>query len=507
MIKENLFEALVQQSSSPLIRVQLLECFKPIIKIDWPQQWPTLLPAVLSSLSSPSPSRVYSALLVLSALYKRWTFVDPKRRDVPVDTLTQDAFPHLLPVLQSLSQLDTVEAHEMLRVACRVLFLATQMRVAPYLRSANTALPFFTLLIHTVSRPLPAAAIAHFTSSTGLPPSSYPLCKAQRWALNALTRVFGRWGQPLAVKDKGLKAFASFFSAKVALPTFSAVVGVLRAARSGVWVSPRVLQLCYVWLSYALKLQSLRRLMQTNLEFLVQDGILPVLCLTPDDVALFVNDPHEFIRQSLDLMEEYHDPRVSACNFLIDLVTVDVRRKSNEALSIAFAVIARVFRNHALQPTAEASIIVKEGAMRMLGALRQVVMKDEALHATVESLLVSAVLPELSSPHGFGPLSRHQPPRPVQQAAVDGQGPPGGGHRPHLPVPAAAQRAAGATGGRGGHQPAVEGRARDGVPAAADPHDLRHLLRPHGRDRQRGGHQHAAGAARPGGRGRRAVRR
>ena len=397
-VRDHLLEAVVAQHSSPLIHVQLIECSKTIIKSDWPHDWPHLLPSILAALQSPDPPRVYAGLLLLSALYKRWTFVEPKRRDEPVDALTRSAFPALLSIFQRLSSVDSLESYEMIRVLCRLFFLATQMRISPYLRSQANVLPFLTLLVQTVTRPLPPHLLTAFTQSTHLPPASHPLWKAKRWAMNALVRVFGRWGQPLSVKEKAMKPFATMFSSKVALPTFTALIDVLKANRDGTWVAPRVLQLCYLYLSNALKLQSLRKMMQQNLQFLVEHAILPVLCLTAEDVALFENDPHEFIRQSLDLMEEYHDPRVAACNFLIDLVKLDVRRQSNEALQCALALIDRIFKLPS--PAPAEGVVLKEGAMRMLGALRKVLM-DDKYHRVVESFLSTAVIPELQSPHGF----------------------------------------------------------------------------------------------------------
>ena len=345
LIRDNLFESIVTHHSTPLIRVQLLQCMKPVIRADWPTHWPHLLPTILSSLSPSSstpPFRIYAALLSLCLLYKRYVFVEAKRRSDPIDSLTRQAFPALLPLFQSLSTVDTPEAHEALRVVCRIIFLATQMRLPVYLRSPATSAPFFTLLIHTITRPIPPTLLSsHSSSPSSSSPSpalSYPLARAQRWAMNALTRTFSRWGQPLLVKERALKSFATFFSSKVALPTFTAVLSILHRQKDGAcYTPPKVAQLCYVYLSTSLKLQSLRRMMQDNLTFLIEQAILPVLCLTQDDVALFLNDPHEFIRQSLDLMEEYHDPRVAACNFLLDLVQVDARRQSNEALHTALA--------------------------------------------------------------------------------------------------------------------------------------------------------------------------
>ena len=154
----------------------------------------------------------------------------------------------------------------------------------------------------------------------------------------------------------------------------------------------------YVHLSYSLRQQSFRRLMLKNLRFLIEQAIFPVLCLTAADVQLFVSDPHEYIRQDLDITGEFCDPRLAACNLVIDLVSVDETRRSNEALSLSLALVQRVLTQGG---DTQQAIIEREGAMRMLGALRKVVLKQDELQPPVEQLLITAVLPALYSPHGF----------------------------------------------------------------------------------------------------------
>ena len=400
VIRSNMFAAIVHQSS-PLLRVQLLECVVAMLRAERAEAWPELLPAILATLRSGDGHRMHAALLVLCVLYKRWLFVSGKDRNAVVDALTAAVMPVLLPIFQHAAGQDSAEACDMLAVLCKIFFLSTQMRISPALRPAASALPFYQLLIATLQRPTPQPLLVAFTASTSLPPHKHPLWKAKKWALHALVRSFSRWGQPAQVKEKALKPFAAFFSAKVAPPAFAAIIAVLRERKEGQWVSSRVCQLSFVFLSYSLRSPELRRLLQRNLSFLIRDCVLPVLCLTADDIRLFLHDPHEFIRQSLDLAEEFHDPRVAAANLLVDLVKADARRQSSEALTLSLQLVASLCAAQAERRDSEEAIVMKEGALRLLGALRPVLLKEEAMLPTVESLLAQYAVPELSSPHGF----------------------------------------------------------------------------------------------------------
>ena len=44
-----------------------------------------------------------------------------------------------------------------------------------------------------------------------------------------------------------------------------------------------------------------------------------MLCFDDKDKELWQDDPHEFVRKTYDIMEDYTSQRVAACNLVIDL--------------------------------------------------------------------------------------------------------------------------------------------------------------------------------------------
>ena len=402
VIKDNLYQAIITQQQ-PLIRIQLLESLRGIVDLDWPNDYPSLEPSIAATLGSwqhVEPSALHASLLCLYVIYRRFLFLVSERRDPILDHLNQRLAPSVLAILRHHSAVDTPVAHEITHAAVKLFSRATFTRLSPTFRTLTPLVqPLFQQLIAILQRPSPFPT-AQQQGEHSLDQS--PLWKAKKWAIRMLNRTLIRWAQPKdpqIQKDKSLKRFAVLYQSKVEPAAFSTVVELLQQySVRGVWLSSHVLDMLYIHLSFSLKQQTFRRLMQKNLRFLIEQAIFPVLCLTPADVQLFVSDPHEYIRQDLDITGEFSDPRLAACNLVIDLVSVDETRRSNEALSLSLALVQRVLTSGG---DSQQTVIEREGAMRMLGALRAIVLKQDELQPPVEQLLISAVLPALNSPHGF----------------------------------------------------------------------------------------------------------
>ena len=404
VIKENLYQAIITQQQ-PLIRIQLLESLRCIVDVDWPNDYPSLEPSIAVTLGGwqhVDPSILHATLLCLYVLYRRFLFLVPDRRDPILDHLNAHLAPAVLAILQHYNSIDTPQANEITHAAVKLLCRATFSRLSPNLRTLTPLVqPLYQQFIATLQRPSPFPS-AQQQQGGEHSLDQQPLWKAKKWAIRTLNRTLIRWAQPKdhsQSADKSLKRFALLYQSKVEPSVFATVVELLQSySRRTVWLSSHVLDMLYIHLSFSLKQQTFRRLMQKNLPFLIEQAIFPVLCLTPADVQLFVSDPHEYIRQDLDITGEFSDPRLAACNLVIDLVSVDETRRSNEALTLSLALVQRKLTTGSDEQQA---IIEREGAMRMLGALRAVVLKQDELHSPVEQMLISAVLPALHSPHGF----------------------------------------------------------------------------------------------------------
>ena len=79
-------------------RVQLQECLYQLVKWDFPQKWPNLLPAVMENFRSNQPPRVYGALMALRMIYKKYQYKSREERQPVNNELTPQTYtptPHV----------------------------------------------------------------------------------------------------------------------------------------------------------------------------------------------------------------------------------------------------------------------------------------------------------------------------------------------------------------------------------------------------------------------------
>ena len=71
-VRDNLVEAMVV--AVPVVRTQLGLCLRSIAQIDYPGNWPGLLPAICANMQQQNTERVYGALFALRMLVKVYEF-------------------------------------------------------------------------------------------------------------------------------------------------------------------------------------------------------------------------------------------------------------------------------------------------------------------------------------------------------------------------------------------------------------------------------------------------
>lgn len=98
-----------------------------------------------------------------------------------------------------------------------------------------------------------------------------------------------------------------------------------------------------------------------------------------------------------DVMEEFHDPRVSATNVLIAMVQVRTR----DCLDMVLAAVMQCVNFYERAPEGEKNHIHKDAVLRMIGSLRSLLLKNNDYHVPIENLLIQHVFPEFQSPTGF----------------------------------------------------------------------------------------------------------
>ena len=137
--------------------------------------------------------------------------------------------------------------------------------------------------------------------------------------------------------------------------------------------------------------------LKPNLENLLAHVIFPILCLSDEDLELFETDPQEYVHRKMNLYEEVTAPDIAAISFLVSLTK---SRKKQTFTILAF--VNGIVTRYEATPEDQKNVREKEGALRMIGTLSEVLLaKKSPIAHQVESFFVRHVFPEFRSQHGF----------------------------------------------------------------------------------------------------------
>lgn len=141
---------------------------------------------------------------------------------------------------------------------------------------------------------------------------------------------------------------------------------------------------------HSVKAKSTWLLLKPHLSLLVQYFAFPLLCHKVEDDELWELDAIDFVRSQLDPMEDYGSPRASAAGFFQTLVQ---KRMKGSFLSI-LEFLTGILNN----PKSPSQ---KEGGLYLIKILDEAMLSHPATVPNLESLLISHVVPDLTSPHRF----------------------------------------------------------------------------------------------------------
>ncbi|KAL3944079.1 MAG: hypothetical protein SGBAC_001863 [Bacillariaceae sp.] len=411
-IRPGLVAALLAEAEKSL-RDLLAETLHTIVIHDFPQNWPDLIPALLSTIqqgaNDPSQAlRVHNSLLALRKVCKRYEYKSKDQRG-PLNEIVNQAFPLLLPLAQRLSAPEehALEAAMMLKQILKIFWSSTQFYLpgsdgngpSPALANPQSMQPWLDILQRALVKPLPEA-------STGLEPknqptsledrNAWPWWKVKKWAVQIMSRLFSRYGIPSYAEDDA-KEFAKYFSQNVATQFLGPVCETLNLRPSGQFCTDRVVHLCLTFVDLAVELSSTYKLLKPHLDFLLYQVCFPTMCLTQEDIEVFENDPHEFVHKQNSPLADFYDPRMSAITLVTDLV----KHRGQDVTQSLLGRLTEILQRYNAAPPESKNHVEKDGALLTFGSLSKFLLAKEKYALELEGLLVTSVFPDFNSPVAF----------------------------------------------------------------------------------------------------------
>jgi len=410
VLKENLLAVLVRETDNS-VRNLVVEGINEVARCDLIKgEWPTLLPEVMGHLTSGDQLRTYNSLVALRGVVKIFEH-KPFEQRAPLDQIVEVSFPQVLAILGQTAASNTIEAAQTNVLILKLLWNATQFALPKCYRE-DPALtdPWMEACLALLQKPLPEA-------SEGLEPAgqptdeeermAWPWWKAKKRAMQLAARWFERFGRKGKVEDM-YKPFQARFYAGVAPKLLECTLGTLALRSQGRWCSDRVVHLALQFVNTAAEQSETYKQLKPHLGFILEHAIFRTLCLTPAELELWNDDPHEFVRRGHDIEHEFLSPKTAALT-LLDFLCGPRGKKPKKGgkseghgfLAEALTFLTGKLTAFQMASPAEKNYQEKEAVLYAVGALCDLLARTKMFKNNVEMMLVQHVLPEFTSPHGF----------------------------------------------------------------------------------------------------------
>ena len=377
-------------------RAQLVVALQKILHCDFPKQWPDFVDVTIKLLNAQDVQSVFAGLQCLLAICRTYRFkLGDQRGDF--DKIVEATFPQLLNLGNSLVAETSLEAGEMLRTALKAYKHAIYFELPKQLRTHEAMVNWCTLFLRVVAKEPPENSMMEDLDEREL--NHWWKCK--KWSYVNLNRLFIRYGNPASLQKNNGEDYTEV--AKTFINNFAPEIlqGYLQQIEAWIhkriWLSKPCLSFTLAFMDECVKPKTMWDHLKPHMSILIEHLIFPVLCQSDEDLAQFDEEPAEYLHRKLNFYEEVSAPDVAATNFLVTL-TKARRKQTFEVLTF----INNIVNKYEAAPDDQKNPREKEGALRMIGTLANVILgKKSPIADQVEYFFVRHVFPEFRSPHGF----------------------------------------------------------------------------------------------------------
>ncbi|KAI8780568.1 importin-7, partial [Biomphalaria glabrata] len=381
-IRDNIIEAIIHAPEP--VRVQLCVCLSHLIKNDFPQRWPNVAEKMAVYINSDNHATWMGALLSVYQFVKVFEYKRSEERQTMDDTMT-----HMLPILyQRLIQLaaDSSEASCLLQKQILKIFYAYTQN---YLPVSVLTREIFTHWMEAI-RLIVDKDIPLETNQIDEEDRPELACwKLKKWAVRILSRLFERYGSPGNV-IKEYTEFSEWYLKTFSCGVLNVLLKLLEGYRQKMFVAPRVLQQTLNYINQGISHALSWKFIKPHIQTMIQDVIFPLMCHSDEDEELWSSDPHEYIRVKYDVFEDFLSP-VMAAQTVFHSATAKRKEVLNKAMGFCMSILT--------SPTSTSR--QKDGALHMVGAVAEVLLKRKIYKEQAEQMLTTHVYPAFNSEHGF----------------------------------------------------------------------------------------------------------
>lgn len=118
----------------------------------------------------------------------------------------------------------------------------------------------------------------------------------KKWACRIVCQFIQRYGNPRHCEDE-YQEFAEHFKHNTAKLLLSPVMNTLAWKANGHYLTDDVHRMSLTYMAACIEMSPTYKVVKPHLDFLLVNVLFSTLCITPDEITLFNEDPVEFVRK------------------------------------------------------------------------------------------------------------------------------------------------------------------------------------------------------------------
>lgn len=354
VLKENLIQALVNNSENNHLRPHLTESIRGILSNN--DEWDMTGP-IVELLSSGKQEYIYSGLLILFevCILHRWDMADSRSA---IDNTVANVFPIVEEIASQLVGQNDYRSNELLYLILKCFKYACLNNFPRYFTNMDKLNAWIQLHLYICSKPLPAEVLQ-------LDPADRYLdkrVKVNKWGFGNLNRFIHKFSRPTkSISEE----FVSYVFTNLVPSVLQEYFKIIQDwANKSLWLSESSLHYLIQFLEKCMVTDQVYPLIEPHLGTILETVIFPCLCANEESVELLEEDPEEYTRRYFDMNKEGSTADVASSDFVF---VVGHKRRSQLDKVLPF--INNIFMSFSGNEADVSCAYKQEGAMRMISTL------------------------------------------------------------------------------------------------------------------------------------------
>ncbi|CAK9441061.1 uncharacterized protein LODBEIA_P49300 [Lodderomyces beijingensis] len=382
-------------------RQQLLPVLRLLIMVEF-DDWSQLLDNTgqLLQRSEESDDYLYTAVLCLAEITRKFKWSDNKSREKQLDPIVSQAFPFILNWGKTVvgnheqGQEITEMKAEILKLILKIYRFVTFYEIPAMLRERDQLLQWGEFHASVIEMSPPA-----YASNTAVSEQEkilLQISKCYKWAVANILRIFVRYASTNSLTKKIVYPDFHELFLKEFIPHYiTHFLKVIEEYCHGKrWIGLSELYQLLEFLSHCVSEKSTWKMIKPHFETLVKHFIYPTVVPKDYTLEIYEDDPQEYISLCFDICGDYDNAEYAAIGFIM----TSLYKHSNYCLGPISSFIQEELSHLQSQPEETLEIAKKkDGMLRILGSISGNLPKN----ATIAPLLTQLVIPNVKSSHDF----------------------------------------------------------------------------------------------------------